>query len=90
MGSSITRGILHNYIRKMLMVYSRNCRCGSNNEVEALALLWGLRLVIKCGINRMMVKGDWMLIIKVAKGDSQSSWLIKVIIEENCKSMEEY
>ena len=42
------------------------------------------------GIGRLMVKGDSMLIIKNAKGDSQISWVIKVIIEEIHKLIEEY
>ena len=88
MRSSTTEGVLCNSIGKMPMAYSRNYRHGSNNEVEALALLWGFRFIMKCGINEMIVKGEEMLIIKAAKGNSQSSWAIKVIIKEICKLKE--
>ena len=72
------------------MDYFGNCGGGSNNEVETLALLWGLRLMRKHGINRFMVEGDLILIIKATKVDSYSSSVIKVIIEEIYKLMEEY
>ena len=82
MGSTTARGVLCNSIGKMVMNYFGNCRGGSNNEVETLALLWGLRLMRKHGINRLTVEGALMLIIKATKSYSQSSWVIKVIIDE--------
>ena len=63
---------------------------GSNNEAQALALLWGLRLVRKHGVIRLTVEGGSMLIIKVVKGVTESFWEIMVIVEEICKMMEEY
>ena len=74
----------------MLTDYFGNCGGGSNNEIETLALLWGLRLMRKHVINGLAVEGDLMLIIKATKADKYSSWAIKVIIEEIYKLMEEY
>ena len=55
----------------MVVAYTRNCRGGSNNEAEALALLWGLRIIGARGMNKPIIEGDSTLITKVAKGEGQ-------------------
>lgn len=66
----------------MVFAYTGNYGGSSNDEVEALALLWGLRIVRAQGVNKLEIEGDFVLIIKAAKGEGRSNWSIKVIIDE--------
>ena len=55
----------------MVVAYTGNCRGGCNNEAEALALLWGLRIIGARGMNKPIIEGDSTLITKVAKGEGK-------------------
>lgn len=66
----------------MVVAYARSYAEGSNNEEEALALLCGMRITRARRINRLVIEGDFMLIINVVKGEGMCSWNITVTIEE--------
>ncbi len=53
----------------MVISYTWNCGGASNNEAKALALVWGMRIMRDNGVNRLLIEGDLMLIIKVVKGE---------------------
>jgi hypothetical protein len=66
-------GVLYNNMGNMVVAYTRSCGGGSNNEDEALVLLWGFRIVRSHGINKLAIEGDSTLITKAGKGEGQSN-----------------
>ena len=73
---------------ELVVAYTRNFGGASINKMEVLALSWGFIIARARGINRLAIKGDSMQIIRALKGESQSSWKIKIIIMANFKLME--
>ena len=55
----------------MLLVNLGRVGEGSNNKIEAMALLWGLQLITKLQVKEITIEGDSKLIIDMAKGVSQ-------------------
>jgi ribonuclease HI len=72
-GSAIARritvgGVLHDNKGRLEVAYAGSCGMESNNEAEALALLWGMRIAKDRGTDRLEIEGDSLLIINVVKG----------------------
>jgi len=67
---------------RMLLAYVGNLGKVSNNVVEAMALLWGLKLVINVGWENVEIEGDLKMIIEIVKGNMKEGWVIKGVIEE--------
>ena len=59
-GSIVARGVLKNSMGELVVSYTRNLGGASINEVEVLALSWGLIIARARGINRLEIKGDSM------------------------------
>ncbi len=59
----------------IVVTYTRNYGGGSNNEVEPLVLLWGLRIVRAWGANKIYIEVDSMLIINASRGVGANSQL---------------
>ena len=55
----------------MLLVYARKVGNGSNNEAEAMALLWGLQLSRERQIMELTIEGDSKLVIDLVKGEAR-------------------
>ena len=61
---------------------------GTKNEAKVSALVWSIRLVRDRGMDRLVIEGDSMLIIKVLNGGRSNNWKIKLIIKEICTILE--
>ncbi len=75
-GIGAAGGVLRDRNGDVLLVYSENVGGGSNNLVEAMALLWGLQLIREMQIKEITMGGDSKLIIDLVKGVSKPSWNI--------------
>ena len=60
----------------MLLVYAGKVGNGSNNEAEAMALLWGLQLSRERQIMELTIEGDSKLVIDLVKWEARSGWKI--------------
>ncbi|XP_059068709.1 uncharacterized protein LOC131859164 [Cryptomeria japonica] len=61
-------GVIRNHSGALFAAYTRNLSGHSSNQVEALALVWGVRFTLSMGIRVMDIKGDSKLIVDVVKG----------------------
>lgn len=68
-----TSGVICDEIRRFFVPYARNYGRGSNNEKEALALLWGLKIAEARSVERLDIEGDSLFIIKVVKTDGNNN-----------------
>jgi ribonuclease HI len=71
LGRTSVGGILYNSMGNKVVAYMGNCRGGSNNGVEAMSLLCGLRIVRAQDVNKLAIEGDLVLIIKATKGEGR-------------------
>ena len=51
-------GVLQNEKGEELVAYLENFGKGNNNEVEAMALLWGLKIAMEMWIKKLNIEGD--------------------------------
>ena len=79
-GIGATGGVLRDMNGEVLLVYARKVGNGSNNEAEAMALLWGLQLSRERQIMELTIEGDSKLVIDLVKGEARSGWKIRNII----------
>ena len=87
-GGIVVEGIIHDNNYNMVVAYAGCGHMGTNNEVDALALLWGIRLARDRGMDKMMIEGDSLLIIMALKGARSDNWKIKPMIKEICTILE--
>ena len=64
----------------VLLVYVGQVGIGSNNVVEAMALLWGLQLSRERNILELTIEEDSKLVIDLVKWEARSGWKIRNII----------
>ncbi|XP_059064200.1 uncharacterized protein LOC131856426 [Cryptomeria japonica] len=75
-------GIIRDNMGNLVLAYARNFDSVSSNMAEALALFRGLKLALGINAKRLIIEGDSMLIIEVAKGVSGVSWMINNVIKD--------
>lgn len=79
---SAVGGMVRDSSGRMLLAYVGNLGKALNNVVEAMALLWGLKLVIGVGWENLMIEGDLRIVVEIVKWNMKDSWAIKRVIEE--------
>ncbi|XP_059070816.1 uncharacterized protein LOC131860419 [Cryptomeria japonica] len=77
-GGRINRDCLGN----LVLAYAENFDSVSSNMAEALALFWGLKLALGINVKRLIIEGDFELIIEATKGISGISWMINNVIKD--------
>ena len=73
----------------VLLVYVRKVGNGSNNEAEAMALLWSLQISRERQIMELTIEGNSKLVIDLVKGEARSGWKIRNIILDIKQILEE-
>ena len=79
---STGRGMFRDSKGRMLLAYLGQLGKVSNNNMEFLALYWGLILVISMGWRNVVIEDDSKIIIKNIKGNMREGWAIKCVIED--------
>ena len=75
-GKVTVRGVLRDEKGNVLVAYLGKLGMGTNNEAEAMALLWGLKIVVEMRIKKLSIEGDSKLTIDVVKGRTQPGWAL--------------
>ncbi|KAK6782080.1 hypothetical protein RDI58_019876 [Solanum bulbocastanum] len=75
-------GICRDSRRNIIMAFSSSLGNNSSNTTEAKAALYGLKWCVQNGINNLILKGYFMLIINMIKGKVLPPWHLKDTIIE--------
>lgn len=67
-GLAVVGGVLRSHLGEMVASYTSNLNVYTSNQTEAMALAWGLRIVLSIGIHVIVIEGDSKLIIDGVKG----------------------
>ncbi|XP_059070243.1 uncharacterized protein LOC131859953 [Cryptomeria japonica] len=84
-GLAASGGIIIIHLGAPVAAYAGNLNGHSSNQVEAMALAWGIRLTLTMGIRIMDIKGDSKLIIDVVKGRNRLNWTIEGTIRDTLR-----
>lgn len=66
----------------MVVAYAERLKDDTRNQVEGMALLWGLKIALSLGMKTMEIEGDSMLIVEATKGKMKMWWSLKGIMED--------
>lgn len=75
-------GMVRDSASKILLAFVGNLGKASNNVADAMALLWGLKLVISVGRKNVEIEGDLKVILDTMKCLTKVGWDFRRVIEE--------
>jgi len=75
-------GVIRDEHGDLVAAYAGGLGKHSNNIVEAMALLWGLKVVISLGISHLHIQGDSKIILDAITGLSTCGWKLSDIISD--------
>lgn len=67
-GRAARGGVIRNHKGALIVSYTVNLNGHSSNQVEVMALAWGICFAVSMGIKAIDIEGDSKLIIDVVKG----------------------
>ncbi|XP_057813460.2 uncharacterized protein LOC131027422 [Cryptomeria japonica] len=78
-------GVIRTQLGALVATYVGNLNEHSSNQVEEMALAWGIYLAVTMGIRIMDIGGDSKLIIDVVKGRNRLNWTIEGTIRDTLR-----
>ncbi|GLJ10010.1 hypothetical protein SUGI_0120060 [Cryptomeria japonica] len=58
----------------LMETYPGHLKGSTNNQVECMALFWGLKLALSIGIRALIIEGDLKLVIDATQGQANINW----------------
>ncbi|XP_059075389.1 uncharacterized protein LOC131875320 [Cryptomeria japonica] len=82
LGEVDARGVIRMHVGEMVVAYSGNLKGSTNDQVEGMVLLWGLKVSLSIGFKALTTEGDSKLMIDAVKGLNKVNWSIEGIIKD--------
>ncbi|XP_057843413.1 uncharacterized protein LOC131052802 [Cryptomeria japonica] len=75
-------GVIRDHQDGLISTFVGSLRNHTVNQVERMALLWGMKLAIAIGIRQIEIEGDSKIIVEVVSGRTATGWKVEAILRD--------